>query len=315
MPDPVPHQVRLLADERARARRARDWATADRIKAELAASGWKVVDAGTLYSLEPLPPTVVEVDGEVSYGTSEAVPSRLADPADALATVVLVAGDREAVVPRAVAAVRETAPDIPLVVVANAPSAAVAAEVSRLVDSVEVLRLARRLGSAAAMNAGIRRASGTVVLLLDPAVEVGGDTVARLVGALDDPGVGVAGLRGMATDDLVHFQPAPSGDVHVVAVDGMAMAFRREDYAARGPLDEHFMLGAYLDAWWSLVLRDVPEDAGADAGPRAALVVPGQHAVHVAEMAEADERLVRKQRYRFLRYFASRRDLLVSGGI
>mgnify|MGYP003347386337 CR=1 FL=1 len=37
-----------------------------------------------------------------------------------------------------------------------------------------------------------------------------------------------------------------------VAVSGLALAFRRADYTDRGPLDEHFALDAYLDAWWSL---------------------------------------------------------------
>jgi Glycosyl transferase family 2 len=312
MPDPVPHQIRLLADERARARRARDWATADRIKDELVAAGWKVVDAGTLYSLEPLPPAVVEVNGQLRYGTSEAVPSRLAEPADAPATVVLVADDREAVLARATAAVSATAPGVQLVVVANAPSSAVAEELPGLAHDVEVVQLARRLGAAAAVNAGIRRASGRVVLVLDPAVEVAGETVARLVGALDDPSVGVAGLRGLASDDLVHFDTAPEGSRRVVAVDGLAMAFHRDDYLARGPLDEYFKVGAYLHAWWSLVLRDVPEDAGADAESRAALVVEGRYSLLGSETAEDDERQARRQRYRLLRYFAARRDLLVA---
>ena len=311
MPDPVPHEIRRRADERARARRARDWATADRIKAELAAAGWRVVDAGTLYSLEALPPAVVEVDGEVRYGTSEAVPSRMAEPADAPATVVMVAGDRTSLLPHAVDAVRATAPGVQLVVAANAPSPEVDDELEGLAGVVEVLRLARRLGAAAALNAGIRRASGRVVLLLDPAVAVAGDTVSRLAGALEDPAVGVAGLRGLATDDLVHFAAAADGAGHAVAVDRLAMAFRREDYVARGPLDEHFRLWPYLDAWWSLVLRDVPEDADEDDEPRSAVVVPSPYRLLGEEAADANERQAKKQRYRFLRSFATRRDLLL----
>ena len=50
-----------------------------------------------------------------------------------------------------------------------------------------------------------------------------------------------------------------TGDV--VAVEGDAMAFRRGDYVARGPLDEHFAFYRNLDIWWSLVLRDQADDA------------------------------------------------------
>ena len=312
MPDPAPHEIRLLADERARARRAREWATADRIKAELAAAGWKVIDAGTMYSLERLPPTVVEVDGELAYGASEAVPSRLGEAAAAPVTVVLVADDVAGLLPGAVAALRTGSPEGQVVVVANAPSEAVAAELAGLSGEVEVLRLAPRLGAAAARNAGVRRAAGRVVVLLDPRVEVGGEVVARLAAALGDAEVGVAGIRGLATDDLVRFEAAPAGAARVVAVDGLAMAFRRADYVARGPLDEHFTLEAFLDAWWSLILRDVPEDAGDAAGPRDALVVDARYALRGAARPEADERLVKKHRYRFLRSFAARRDLLLS---
>ncbi len=315
MPDPVPHEIRMLADERARARRAHDWATADRIKAELAAAGWRVVDAATLYSLERLPPPVAEVDGELRYGTSEAVPSRLDEPVIAPATVVLVAGDRPGLLRAAVAAARASAPDAQVVVVVDAAPDAAAGEVAGLPDGVETVRLARRLGAAAARNAGLRRAVGEVVVLLDPRIEVGEGTIGRLTGALDDPGVAIAGLRGLATDDLVRFEPAPDGVAAVVAVDGWAMAFRRSDYAARGPLDEHFTLDAYLDAWWSLVLRDVADDAAPGVEPRRAVVVEGPHVVCAPEgpEPEPDERLVKKHRYRFLRSFATRRDLLVPG--
>ncbi len=310
MPDPVPHPMRQLADERARARRTRDWAAADRLKAELEAAGWRVIDAGTMYSLERLPPPVVEVDGDVAYGSSEAVPSRLDEPASAAATVVLVAEDRPGLLPVAVGALLSGSPGAQVVVVANGPADDVAAEVTAL-RGIEVVRMARRLGAAAARNAGVRRAIGRVVVLLDPRVEAQGDLAGSLAAALADRTVGVAGLRGLATDDLVHFRPAPDGPADVVAVDGLAMAFWRADYAARGPLDEHFTLDAYLDAWWSLVLRDVPEDAvlGVSAPGRAVLVdVP--HVLHGEAPAAPDERLARKQRYRFLKSFATRRDLL-----
>lgn len=312
MPDTVPHEIRLLGDERARARRARDWATADRIKAELAEAGWRVVDAGTLYSLQRLPPQVVEVSGEPRYGASGAVPSRLDEPPTAPVTVVLVAHGPDLAAVSA-GAVADTAPEAQIVLVASPPPDAPAAELEGLPGSVETVLLASPLGAAAAWNAGLRRASGRAVVLLDDRVEVGGDAISRLAGALDDPAVGVAGLRGLATEDLVHFEPARAVSGPVVAVDGLAMAFRRADYVARGPLDEHFTLAAYLDAWWSLVLRDVPEGADEGAEARRAEVVEGQYSVRGPDRPAADERLAKKHRYRFLRSFATRRDLLVPG--
>ena len=310
MADPVPHDIRVLADERARARRARDWATADRLKGNLEAAGWRVVDAASLYSLERMAPAAIEVDGELRYGSSLGVPSRLDEPPTVGATVVIVASDAAGLLLRAVAALRDWSPRAQIVVVANAPSDEVAAEVKALPEGVEIVRLAARLGAAASRNAGIRRASGEVVVLLDPRVEQAEDVVGTLVGALQDPTVAVAGIAGLTTTDLVHFEPAQAG-AEPESVDLQAMAFRRTDAIARGPLDEHFTLEAYLDAWWSLVLRDVPQDAPADARPRRAVVVPGAHAAGGEAPPPGEERLVKKHRYRFLKWFAARSDLLV----
>jgi hypothetical protein len=314
MLDPVPHEIRQLADDRSRARRAHDWATADRLKGELEAAGWKVIDAASLYSLERLPDAVVEVDGVARYGTSEAVPSVLDEPAAGPASVVIVADAVAGLLERAVAAVRASSPEAQVIVVANDPAPAIAAEVDAL-DGVEVVRLAQRLGAAAARNAGIRRATGRAVVLLDPFVEPQGDLATDLARALDDPQVGVAGLRGLVTDDLVRVDPAGPDGGEPAAVDLLAVAFRRMDFVERGPLDEHFTATAYLDAWWSLMLRDVPDDAvfGVDV-PRRAAVVTTPYALHGEPPAEPDERVAKKHRYRFLKYFAIRRDLVPGQG-
>src|SRR5215218_1729860 len=85
----IPDDVLTLAHERARARGERDWTEADRLRAEIEAAGWKIVDRGTDFALEPAHAPTVDVGGAVRYGSSEAVPSRLEEPASAGATVVL----------------------------------------------------------------------------------------------------------------------------------------------------------------------------------------------------------------------------------
>ena len=66
----------------------------------------------------------------------------------------------------------------------------------------------------------------------------------------------MAGPFGLVSDDLRSFEEPPAGTIDVVAIEGYAQAFRRADYVARGPLDEHFAFYRNLDIWWSLVLRD-----------------------------------------------------------
>src|SRR6187431_2619737 len=78
----VPDHVEQLARERAAARAGKDWNEADRLRAEIEVAGWKVIDQGLSYRLEPAhPPDVVE-GSTTRYGSSASVPSRLSEPPD-----------------------------------------------------------------------------------------------------------------------------------------------------------------------------------------------------------------------------------------
>jgi hypothetical protein len=305
----IPDDVLSLAHDRAAARGAQDWASADRIRAEIEAAGWKIVDRGTDFALEPIhPPTVAEGD-VIRYGTSEAVPSRLDRPDSGSATVVLVATDWPADLDRALAGLRAHASDgLSIVVVADGPSPDQDAALPDDDERLEVVRTSTRLGTGAAWNVGIRRSSGPVVVIVDTSVEPIGDIVGPLVRALDDPTVGVAGGFGIVSDDLRKFEDAAPGDV--TAIEGYAIAFRRSDAAARGPLDERFRFYRNLDVWWSLVLRD----EGEDRPPRRAVSVATPVTRHEhrgwSSLAESErDRLSRRNFYRILDRFGWRRDL------
>ncbi len=330
--DVAPQPVIDLAEARAAARRAQDWALADRLKADIEDAGWKVIDAGTMYDLERAAAADVSVDGTIRHGSSATVPSRLDEAPVGTASIVLVATDRPDDLARAIRQLVDHAPDgTQIVVVANAPSAAQASGLASLDATdpgapgvmTDVVWTSARLGHAAALNAGIRRAVAPVVVLLSLAAEVAGDVVTPMVAALADPGVAVAGPFGLVSRDLSRFDPAPEGAVDVDAIDGALQAFRRADYVERGPLDERFVTAPSLDVWWSLVLRD--GDAGPasdpDAAPvhRRAAVVSGLpvrrvEAPVVAGEPDAAARLARRNHYRVLKRFAARRDLLVTPG-
>jgi hypothetical protein len=327
--EPAPADITKLADDRATARRARDWTAADQLLARIEAAGWKVIDVGTLYDLVRAAPPDVLDGNTVRYGASATVPSRLDDVPTGVASIVIVATDWPEDSERAIRALASTSPSgTQLIVVANGMSVAKAAVIAGLEAAcplgdgvtLEVLRTSVRLGFATALNAGIRRASAAVVLLLDTSLEPVGDLVSPLVAALDDPTVAVAGPFGLVSEDMRRFaEPAPE-IVDVDAIEGYAQAFRRADYVARGPLDEHFTFYRNLDIWWSLVLRDQGEDDPEDAPPRRALRVPGieiQRHPHRdwASVTEPErDRLSKKNFYRVLKRFASRRDMLVTPG-
>jgi cysteinyl-tRNA synthetase len=316
----IPTEVLDAAHARSRARAARDWPEADRLRAEIEAAGWKVVDRGTDFALSPAAPPTIEEGTRVRYGSSAAVPSRLDDAPVGTVSVVVVAGEHPADLERALGPLRDHSPDgTQIVIVANDPSDEQEAALTALEQldpggpgvATEVVWTSARLGHAAALNAGIRRASAPVVVLLDTSVEPRGDVLGPLVEALGDDSVAVAGGWGIVSDDLRRFRDAPPGDVD--AVEGYLLAFRRADYVERGPLDEAFRFYRNLDIWWSLVLRD-----GREEGPNrraVALELPADRHEHrgwtSVEESERD-RLSKRNFYRIINRFGSRRDLLVS---
>jgi cysteinyl-tRNA synthetase len=311
----IPQEILAAAHERSAARAARDWAAADRLRGDIEAAGWRVIDAGTDFRLEPAHAPDLEAAGRVRYGRSAAVPSRLDETPVGLATVVLVATDDATGVARAVEGLRAGAPNGTSVVVVDDASDGGAPDggAPDFGETVEVVSTSARLGQGAAWNVGIRRASAPIVILLDPSIEPTGDVVSPLVAALDDPAVAVAGAFGLATDDLRRFREVESGPA--AAIEGYLMAFRRADAAARGPIDERFQFYRNLDIWLSLVLRD----EGPDVAPRRAAMVPGlplirhEHGGWERTSPPERERLSKRNFYRVLDRFGARQDLSVPG--
>lgn len=307
----APQDVVEAAEARAAARAAKDWPTADWLRDQIEAAGWKVVDAGTSYHLEPAHAPDVVTEGGTRFGRSEATPSRFDEPPTGVASVVVVATDHPGDVLRAAAGIVSGAPDgVQLVIVGDGPSEEMDATLDELEPTAEVVRTSSRLGHAAALNVGLRRSLGPIVIFLDPSVEATGDFVTPLVAALEDPSVAVAGPFGLVSDDLRHFDEFPAGDVD--AIEGYCLAFRRADAVARGPLDEGFRFYRNFDIWWSLVLRD-----GGDGGPhRRALALAGlplvrhEHRGWTSLKEDEREGLSRRNFYRLLDRFRGREDML-----
>jgi hypothetical protein len=322
----IPETVRQRADARRDARIDRNFAEADRLKGEIEAAGWKVVDDGLEYRLMPANPPDVIDGSRTLHGWSGAVPSRLAEAASFRATIVTVltngAGDR--------AMAADDVGDLDgtqQVLVANGlPSDAATPQLRpqgttdgiRSAAAPEIVWLARRLGVAAALNAGIRRAAGAIVIVRGPDVTLEGDIVTPLEHALADPATAVTGPWGLVSGDGRHFEPAAGQAARpgssVAAIEGALIAFRRSDFVERGPLDERFDTADLLDAWWSLVLRDDP--AGGPARRAIISAVPAGRAPVDRTPPHRDGeagRAERRGRYRLLERFGDRRDLAVTG--
>ncbi len=293
---------------------------ADRLRGLIEAAGWKIADRGIDFALTPAAPADIAEGETIRYGSSGSVPSRLDEPATGIATVVLIATDWPEDLARALEGLRPGAPEATsIVIVADAPSSEQAEALDALGASgsaqfpTELVWTSDRLGQAAATNIGIRRSAGPVVVLLDTSIEPGGDVVTPLVRALDDPTVAVAGGWGIVSDDLRKFEDAPPGDVD--AIEGYLQAFRRADFAERGPLDERFRFYRNLDIWWSLVLRD----EGEGNSPRRAVSLDGLPVVRhthrgFTSLPDVErDRQSKRNFYRIIDRFGPRRDLLVRG--
>lgn len=238
------------------------------------------------------------------------MPSLLDEPPSGLATIVFLASRDASENRRSLAGLEETTPvGVDIVVVADGVEPPDGAEAH------ETIRTSGALGRGAALNIGIRRAQGPIVVLVDPSVVPGGDVVTPLVAALGDPTVAAAGPFGLVSADLRRFDEVVPREApaDVAAIEGYLMAFRRADAVARGPIDEGFRFYRNLDIWWSLVLRD----EGDDRAPRRAVAVPGldlertDPAAWRHTSAAERNRLSRRNFYRVLDRFRTRLDLAV----
>jgi len=316
----VPQAVIDLAHARRTARAAREWEQADALRAEIESAGWRVVDTGTDFALRPFRAADEIRDGILVHGSSAAVPTRLDEPATMAATVIVVAGGPEE--PGQTRAAWAPADGIQVVLVETIDGQ-MDLGVGKPAVASETVRIAATAGPGGVRNAGCRRALGSIVVVATGAVAaramateaMSADLVARIVAALADPAVAIVGSTGLWTPDLRRFatlDPPPTDAIAdaPAAVTGPVVAFRRSDLRDRGPFDEGFRSAAWLDIWWSLVLRD----QGEGAPRRAVQIATPEGSDGSAGVSSLDDLLRQSKRdaYRLAERFAGRPDLASS---
>jgi hypothetical protein len=291
-----PQDVVALANERALARAERAFERADELKTRIEAAGWRVVDDGVSYTLEPARPPDRVDDGIMVYGAVGSVPTRPTDPA-VTASVVVTIG--EAVAGEALSALRKHLPHGTEVVLVTPH----AHNVDGPADVV--VRTRGEWSAGDVVEAGLRSSSGRVVVVLDEDLVPTGEVVGPLVSALADPAVAIAGSRALDSVDLHRF--TVSDTKRPVSIGAGCYGFRREEALACGPVDGRLQLGESVAVWLGLSLRD----RGPDEPPRVATVVdlplaplPGP------ERPGADARVARRDAYRISDRFRSRRWLV-----
>ena len=296
---PAPPEIAALAEERSRARARRDWASADGLRERIEAAGWRVEDDGLDFTLRPLRRADVVADGELFYGSVEAVPSVLYEPPTMDVSVIVAVREQGAATTALLEALASQGrPGTQVVAVLPRGSSLEA-------PCDEMVRTAEAFGPGDAIQAALRRARGRVIVVLEQDHTPTGDVVTPLLAGLADGTVAIIGAEGVDSDDLRHFRPVGHGDV--TALRSGCFAFRRSDAVERGPLDGRLGLADSVATWWSLVLRD----QGPGAAPRRAVAIelPLLPQPAVSDGGPERERSARRDAYRIAVRFADRRDL------
>lgn len=288
-----------LAEARARARAAKDFAAADALRDELAAAGWTVVDEPDgAWRLEPTPaePPATPLD-------PHEVPSLLDAAATDDVSVHWVAEGWPGDIARAIASLRAHQGRRRVhFVVADVTGE----DTGAFGDDVEVLALTPDTGWAAAANAGLRRATGRIVIVMDGSVEAAGDVFGPLEAALAEPAVGIAGPFGIVTHDLREFDEAP-GTGPCDAIEGYCMAMRREVVAEVDGFDEKFRWYRTADIELSFRVKD----RGLRTEVVSVPVVKHEHRMWFETEPAARATWSKRNFYRFLDRWRDRWDLVL----
>lgn len=298
MTDALPPDVNALLQERIAARAERDWARADDLRDRIAALGWEVQDAGATSTARPM----------LATGSREELPSLLDEPAQLPVGLQVLAEDHPDDLRRFLRGLAAHPPPEAweLVVVANQPSFDLDDLLGDFDLPFAVVESDGRLGWGDAVTLGLRRSRGEVTVLLDTSLEPSGDAWTPLLAAFADPTVGLAGGWGVTSRDARQFEDAPPGEVD--AIEGYCLAIRRAALRRVGGVDRRFRFYRHADLDLSFAVRD--------AGWRAVRTerLPFERHEHRGwtSLPEAErDRLSKRNFYRFLDRWGSRRDLLL----
>ncbi|MCU1587056.1 MAG: hypothetical protein JWN31_549 [Frankiales bacterium] len=242
----VPAEVSALAESRAAARAAKDYAASDALREQIAELGWAVKDTAEGQQLAPAPPYRVMV-------SVAELPDRSGEPVSRCTVALLVEGWPEDVRTCVAALLEHTPDDVAIVLLENGETEAGAA-VHELAQHPRVseLHVERAAGWAEARNALIRWDTAEGHVLMDVSTVLEGDAISPLLAALAD--ADAAGWRGVAVDDgWLSFSDSPAGEAE--ALLSYLIAVRR-DVAVQVPLPAKARFYRNADMEWSFLLRE-----------------------------------------------------------
>jgi len=242
----APEHVRELARRRQVARNAHDFALADALRDEIAASGYAVRDTAA--------GAVVERRARFEACSPESIASVLVEPPTLDVSVHLLyegfPGDLERFLD-GIARSDLSSAEIVIVDAASGDGDRIE-DLARAHPVARVCHLDRDPGWAVARNAGLRTSLGGTLVMADLSVEPTGEILEPLRRAVAEQTVAVAGPFGLVSDDLRSWHSSDGPEVD--AVEGYVMAFRRE-IAAKGLIRDKFTWYRNADIDFSFQVR------------------------------------------------------------
>jgi len=310
----LPEAILSKSSERTLLRASSDYEASDRIRNEIEAHGYLVEDSKKDSVVRIKDASEIRKEKWKTISSSAEVSSGIPQRSLIPITVgVVVAGYPEDTKRCVSSVIKWTDPeDTEILVVDNGSSDSTGElleEMSMEHKNIKVIHSDHTIGDGAAKNVLLKVASGEIFILLDPSVEIKGNFVERIKELLDSPEVGIAGLAGLRTKDLLHFHDGEGESGDMDAMQGYCFALRRRDVEKVGLMRESFRYYRNLDLDFSFQFKEKGFSIIADH------TLPMELHEHRGWTAlsegERDE-LSKKNYGRFLKKWRNRTDLLVS---
>ena len=306
----IPEEILALSHERDELRKRGKYERADALKQQIEDAGYAIKDNPRGAHLVILPG--VEIDGHV-YRMARQVPSQLNMSDQHTFTVIILTHNNSEATQRCIESILRFANDTDLefILVDNASDDGIdlwAEALRHREPRLHLIHITRHMGEAEAYNLALKQSRGKYILLLDSNNEAKGDIFTPLKKTLADEDIGITGSHGMTTDDLRHFEESATPQVD--AIVGSCLAFRRALLRHVGLFDEQYRSSYYMDIDFNFAVRD----AGFEVVVTPDLPV-SQHTqqpdTSLSDSAQAEQqRLNKRNFYRFLEKWGSREDLL-----